>query len=708
MGLFDGLSVKVQNKLREFVLGKVVVDNSTAYYGVDQDQYTPDEYGHYIATSNSIYSIITWRAQLLSTLKMKLYRYRKNERIEVNNGMLFELLHKVNPHWTWNRLLQMTDMSLGLWGSSFWFLERGESGKGTPREIWWGKPSRVTVYPDAENYIRGFEYEINGEKLWFDPSEVIWFRYPNPNDEFSGLSPIAAARLSVDYASGALKSNMNLFKNGNQMGGVMWPKGRILEKDQAMEIENQIDRRTKGVDRAHRWNFFRFEIEAKEFGVTPKDAEFLGGLRFSLEEVCRAYHWPQDLVGGQRTYENYNSAMKAAYTHAVIPNGKFITDEMTEQLLPMFMGEVEELEFDASEIDVLQEMEQDEWGRAKEQIAIGAMTINEWRESKGKKPYPWGNTWWASYTQVAVEELLADGSQLKAQSKDEDGDAKDEGRETGDGEEDKVDSRKLTVDREKRLQARMVEYGSKEHEAVWGAYVRLTDPLEKRFGSAVEELMKSQRESVLAGLRNFEGEFTRDWKDPFNLKEWIKKFRLKMRSVFATVVDEVGNETYKEELKIKSSFDVKQPAVVRYIEQMAQRFAVEVNQTTWEMLKKKLAEGIDTGEGIDKLKERVEDVMKDRIRSSSEVIARTEVHTASMGAKLQAYKQSGYVKGKTWLAALDERTRDSHVDAHRRYQKDPIGLDEDFEVGGGSGPAPGQIGLPEEDIQCRCVMMSVF
>ena len=28
----------------------------------------------------------------------------------------------------------------------------------------------------------------------------------------------------------------------------------------------------------------------------------------------------------------------------------------------------------------------------------------------------------------------------------------------------------------------------------------------------------------------------------------------------------------------------------------------------------------------------------------------------------------------------------------------------DFEVGDGSGPAPGQIGLAEEDINCRCSM----
>jgi hypothetical protein len=89
------------------------------------------------------------------------------------------------------------------------------------------------------------------------------------------------------------------------------------------------------------------------------------------------------------------------------------------------------------------------------------------------------------------------------------------------------------------------------------------------------------------------------------------------------------------------------------------------------------------------------------------VIARTEVSTAGNGAKLLAYKQSGVVSKKRWFAALDGRERESHRAAHQQYQRDPIGLDDDFLVGNGRGPAPGQIGLPEEDIQCRCTMQPV-
>lgn len=52
-------------------------------------------------------------------------------------------------------------------------------------------------------------------------------------------------------------------------------------------------------------------------------------------------------------------------------------------------------------------------------------------------------------------------------------------------------------------------------------------------------------------------------------------------------------------------------------------------------------------------------------------------------------------------SALDDRTRESHVAAHGQT----VGLDEDFVVGGARGPAPGQMGQADVDINCRCSLL---
>jgi len=106
---------------------------------------------------------------------------------------------------------------------------------------------------------------------------------------------------------------------------------------------------------------------------------------------------------------------------------------------------------------------------------------------------------------------------------------------------------------------------------------------------------------------------------------------------------------------------------------------------------------MEGGESIPQLAKRVEAVMGDRIRSSATTIARTEVIGAYNGGGLIAATAAGATH-KQWQTAMDERVRDSHAAAHGQI----VPVDEDFEVGGVTGPAPGDMGDPGEDINCRC------
>jgi uncharacterized protein with gpF-like domain len=96
--------------------------------------------------------------------------------------------------------------------------------------------------------------------------------------------------------------------------------------------------------------------------------------------------------------------------------------------------------------------------------------------------------------------------------------------------------------------------------------------------------------------------------------------------------------------------------------------------------------------------------MGERIRSSATTIARTETNGAVSGGALIAAEESGVVQGKTWVAALDERTRDTHIEAHDQT----VPLDQDCVVGSGTGPSPGQINEAGESINCRCFMAFVL
>jgi SPP1 gp7 family putative phage head morphogenesis protein len=168
-------------------------------------------------------------------------------------------------------------------------------------------------------------------------------------------------------------------------------------------------------------------------------------------------------------------------------------------------------------------------------------------------------------------------------------------------------------------------------------------------------------------------------------------------------VSEAGEAAFTD-LEIVGAFDVLDPGIVRFIERRGQRFGRQVNDTTWQMLAESLQEGVKAGESIDQLADRVETIMGGRIQSTPETIARTEVIGAANGATLDAWEQADVVEGKTWLAALDDRTRDAHVQAHGQT----VPIDEPFIVNGEELDFPGADGSAENVVNCRCSMTAVL
>jgi SPP1 gp7 family putative phage head morphogenesis protein len=551
------------------------------------------------------------------------------------------------------------------------------------------------VIPDPVNYIAGFFYlpQTGLAEVPYQASEVAWLRYPNPLDEFAPLSPLAPARLAADYASAAMRSNKNLFDNGIQMGGMVAPhSGQTFTEGQAEDIEDTLARNFKGVNRAHRWSVFRFDAEIKPVGFNPKEAEFLGGLKLALEDIARSYKVPLDLVGGQRTYENVNAAMKAVWTNCILPEARFVAADITEQIVRLFPGEADMAEFDASGVEVLQEEAAKAWTMTSDQIAKGALTVNEWRASKGLEHVPWGYVWWApaSLLPVSMGESPAAATQPAAASP---------------AAEQPTPNTKSVVGNRADAGAGAEVFGSAEHERLWNRFVRRAGRYEQQVTRVTVALLERQRDSVLDRLRERAARSpdgrspSSALEAPFDQARWIREFRQTIRPVVVAITEQAAAEAL-DDLALTLTFNIAEPAVVRFLERRAQRFAQRVNETTWERLKSSLHEGIGAGENIPQLEERVLSVMADRIKSTPETIARTEVIGAMNGGTLEAWRQSDVVKTKTWLAALDERTRETHMLAHGQI----VALDEDFVVGTGRGPAPGQMGVAEEDINCRCSM----
>ncbi|HET8684788.1 MAG TPA: phage portal protein [Micromonosporaceae bacterium] len=386
---------------------------SDRFHGHDQSQFRPAEYGDYVVTSNEVYSVVSLRARMMSSLPLVLYRGRGAEKERLDDHPAAQLLRRVNDYWTWPRLCRMDELSMGLWGQSFWALEPTRP-EGPPANIWWLKPDRMRPVPHESDYFAktgtAWVYEplVGGPLIEFNAREIVWFRYPNPLDEFSPLSPLAAARLAADTGAAMQQSNQNLFSQGLHMGGFVVPETNAVtfSEEQAEDLERQIDRRFRGVDKAHKWGVLRYEARFQPMHITPRDAEYVSGMNVTLRQVCNAYGVPSSLLNdlNEANLAILDGLTKAMWAHTLLPDAEMRAAEVTEQYLPQFgVGAPDHCEPDRTAVPALQEAESEVWAREAQALDRGAITINEWRRLHGMPAVEWGDVYWAPVNKVPVD-----------------------------------------------------------------------------------------------------------------------------------------------------------------------------------------------------------------------------------------------------------------------------------------------------------------
>ena len=379
--------------------------------GHDDSTFSPEKYGQYLATSSQIYAAAQLRARLVSSLHPGLFLGRGASKLAADpKHPAVALLRNVNPFWTWSRLARMDELSRSLWGETYWAIEPGP--RGVPAEIWWLKPTRVAPIVHPTRYLSGFAYQpaAGGPPLMFEPTEIVWQRYPNPLDEFSAMSPLAAARLAADTGSAMMQSNQQLFKRGLQLGGVVVPDtNRVtFSAEQADDLQRQLEKRFTGSEKAHRWAVLRYEAQFRPMSITPKDAEFTAGLNMTLRDVCNAYGIPSPMLNDMEhaTLANAREFERFLWSNALVPDLGLMADELAEQYLPRFArtpGAPDHVEFDFSKVPALQESATEAWTREYQALEVGAMTINEWRANHGMPPVEWGEVWWAPVNKSPVD-----------------------------------------------------------------------------------------------------------------------------------------------------------------------------------------------------------------------------------------------------------------------------------------------------------------
>ncbi len=134
----------------------------------------------------------------------------------------------------------------------------------------------------------------------------------------------------------------------------------------------------------------------------------------------------------------------------------------------------------------------------------------------------------------------------------------------------------------------------------------------------------------------------------------------------------------------------------------AERMGKHRSDVIWD-IQKEIKRGLTQGDTYGTMAKRLKKELEVST-SKCNTIVRTESHRVHAQANvdtLDSIAKHGVKMTKTWLSARDERVRSQHAS----MDGVTIPYEEDFILPDGSrGKAPGLIGEPQHDINCRCII----
>ena len=328
-----------------------------------------------------VYVAINRIAEAAALVPLRVFRVQGERRVEVERHPLEQLLEAPNPYISRFELMEQTFGLLELTGNAYWFLAGDSSG--TPTQIWPLRPDRVSIVPDPADYVRGYLYEIDGQRIPLDAQEVVHFKRWHPANDYYGLSALEAARLAVQSDRAMAEWNHNTFgKDSGVPAGIVTVKDSVSEAD-FERIKREWRQSYGGPQR--RTAFLRGGgIEWQNIGLSHSELDFLQGREAHRNEILNIFGIPVGLVAENATEANAQVAERMFVERTLWPKLVRVAQKITQELLPFWPGEhVAEFE-DIRPTDAQARLEEI-------RVSYPVLSINEIRERYYRLPaVEWG------------------------------------------------------------------------------------------------------------------------------------------------------------------------------------------------------------------------------------------------------------------------------------------------------------------------------
>lgn len=251
---------------------------------------------------------------------------------------LLDLLYQPTPYFNENIFKQIIVSQFLVYGNVFILKDARDSQRRPTRLI---PIPRPCVMPMLDRYGYPYAYSINTiNGSFIAPKEDIIHVYEgNALELFWGQSRFLKCALDNDTMNAAKVFNLNFFRNGASVGGVIeYPTESGVTQQEADEAVRMFNDRHQGEMKAHRWTALTNGGQIKDFKSSHKDMEFAEGQRFAMQQIYSQMGVPPALVGLFEHAPQFNTKeqQKMFYETNIMPLMRLFADAFSEELVPEF------------------------------------------------------------------------------------------------------------------------------------------------------------------------------------------------------------------------------------------------------------------------------------------------------------------------------------------------------------------------------------
>ena len=638
---------------------------------------------------------------------------------EIQNSPVLDLLYKPNPFQTKSDFLKITVINKKLCGDAFWFKVR--NGSGQVIELWNLRPDCMEIIKDQTLFIKAYKFnKSDGTSQFFDPEDIVHFKYVSPTDTYYGMGPVKPAKTRIETEGYASDYQKDFFLNNGRPDAILKSVGSVsLTKEAKDEMREEFDKRHKGVGKNSKMAIIVGELEYQQVSISQREMDYIESVKFTRDDILTAFGVPKAIVSitDDVNRANAETSMYIFLSETIKPELDMLDDTINEMLVyPDFSDRIF-IQFP----DPTPENREMITTEYKTGLDAGYLLINEVRAKENMEPIEGG---WALYKPMNMIVVGGLGKQEKSkyiknwQDKKNQEEAskklkvfrgkdilykklelqeailKDVKKEVNIIEVEKEKQKKAKAKKKKKELIPLIKSDLRDKYAE--LVIKAIDKKAKKMEEEMNKLAKKQLNSVLKLIK------TRDLTKLIGkkTKTAIDDFYKGQEKVFADFslpfIEEFLKTSGQEALDLvdpSKEFEMTD-AIHKATQKRADEFGLGVNETTRERVFKDIENGLKVGEGNIAISDRIKETYKQYPTWRSDLISRTESTAANNDGFIEAYKQSGVVTHKEWIATKDARTRPAHKELDGQIVK----VDKNFSNG---------LPYPQEP-NCRCVIGPAF